>query len=621
MNKNKKAASIPQATPPAKNPEIFIKVFFILVILFLYGKTLTYNFALDDELFIINSPKVNAGIKGIGEAFTKGSLDHFAGSNFQMYRPVQVTVFCIEQQFFGLNPKGFHFVNLVLYCLLSLVVYSLLGKLLPKLNIWYRAMIVLLFVVHPIHAEVVANIKSQDELLSALFNLSALAFLFKYQADKTHFKYMVYAVLCYLLGLFSKESSFAFVVIFPISLFLLHKDSIVESLKKSVPFFVAGIFFLICRQAVVSGAANNNETTPMENVLYAAKGWQQVIGTKLEIGFYYLKMMVCPHPMSWDYSFNQIPVMSVTDSIPIISLVCFLLIGLLVVIHFKKRPEIAFGLLFFVILSVPTASVFFPNGATFGDRFLFLPSFGFIVALVFLVLWMLRNNSEDKAPANNYVLFGAALVCLAACFVTTARVPDWKNNYTLFKSGAAGSPNSSRTNMGLGSLYMDKAQASTDTKERMAYVDSAVAYLGKSIKIYPQNHTSSYKLGLIYTVLNKNEQAKKFYRQSIASNPSNVQALNNLGTIYNTSNQFDSAYYFYEKAYGLGNPNDMTLANISIAAFNKGLNDKAIFYAEESINKGMRNAKVYNVLYNAYLKAGNTEKAQQYKVLEEMSNK
>ncbi|WP_333600495.1 glycosyltransferase family 39 protein [Flavobacterium sp.] len=596
-----------------------IKLFFIGLILFLYGRTVTYDFVLDDGLFITNNPTVNKGIAGIGEAFTQGSLLHFKGGNFQTYRPILISFFSVEKQFFGLNSRGFHFMNIVLYSLLALVIYSLIKRLFPKLNPFYQVLIVTLFIIHPIHTEVVANVKSQDELLSALFNLSALVLLFKFEADNSKKQFLLVSVFCFLLALFSKESSLAFVVLFPISLFLLNKNSIKESLVRSAPYFLAGIFFLLCRHSALKGVFTDNETTVLENVLYGAKDWGMILGTKLEIAFYYLKMMLFPYPMSWDYSFNQIPLMTITEFIPLVSLAAYLIIGILIIFNLKKRPEIAFGLLFFIILIAPTANVFFFNGATFADRFLFLPSLGFIVAFIYLVLQITRMNSEEiPATSKKYIYIVSAIIVLVSFSLTRTRIPDWKNEYAVFKSGAAHSPNSSRTVIGLGTYYMNMAEASTDESQRNLYIDSATTYIKKSLAIFPDNYSASYKLGLIYSIINDKQKSKSYYRQSLRSKPSNVQTLNNIGAVYASEARFDSAYYYFDKAYKIDALNDMTLTNITIATFNNGQNDKAILYGEEAMAKGLGNSKVCNILSLAYAKAGNSEKANKYKLQAKM---
>jgi len=62
----------------------------------------------------------------------------------------------------------------------------------------------------------------------------------------------------------------------------------------------------------------------------------------------------------------------------------------------------------------------------------------------------------------------------------------------------------------------------------------------------------------------------------------------------------------------------MTLTNITIATFNNGQNDKAILYGEEAMAKGLGNSKVCNILSLAYAKAGNSEKANKYKLQAKM---
>ena len=358
MSKSKKKIEVASLQKPFNT--IYIKVFLIGLIIFLYGRTIGYEYTLDDSLFISNNPLVQKGFAGIGNSFTQGSTLHFKGGNFSIYRPIQISFFCIENQLFGFNASLFHFLNIVLYGFIALIFFSLLQRMFPKLSVFYSTLIAILFIVHPIHTEVVANVKSQDELLATLFNLSALLFLIKSLNDKNkEIKYVSISLVFYLLALFSKESSFAFVAIFPITLFLLFNFSIKECIKKTFPYFIAALFFLLCRYLAIRNNNSEIETTVLENVLYGAKSISVTIGTKFEIAFYYLKMMVVPYPMSWDYSFNQIPLMSLNELIPIISILSYCVIAYLILANIKKRPEISFGLLFFIILIVPTANIFF----------------------------------------------------------------------------------------------------------------------------------------------------------------------------------------------------------------------------------------------------------------------
>ena len=620
MSKSKKKIEVASLQKPFNT--IYIKVFFVGLIIFLYGRTIGYEYTLDDSLFISNNPLVQKGFAGIGDSFTQGSTLHFKGGNFSIYRPIQISFFCIENQLFGFNASLFHFLNIVLYGFIALIFFSLLQRMFPKLSVFYSTLITILFIVHPIHTEVVANVKSQDELLATLFNLSALLFLIKSLNDKNkEIKYVSISLLFYLLALFSKESSFAFVAIFPIALFLLFNFSIIECIKKTFPYFIAALFFLLCRYLAIRNNNSEIETTVLENVLYGAKSISVTIGTKFEIAFYYLKMMVVPYPMSWDYSFNQIPLMSLNELIPIISILSYCVIAYLILANIKKRPEISFGLIFFITLIAPTANIFFLNGATFADRFLFLPSVGFLIAFVFLIIKYFRLDlSSISSSSKKYVYIFSGLIIIIFCSMTINRTADWENDFAVFQSGVAHSPNSSRTTAGLGSIYMNKAEASTDATSRSLFIDSSIYYFKRSLTIFPDNYNASYKLGLIYSILNNKDESILYYKQSIGSNPLNVQALNNLGAVFASSSKFDSAYNYFERSYKIDSTNEMTLTNICIAAYNNNQNDKSIFFGEKAVSLNMGNKKIYNILSLAWGKQGDLDKSKKYNLRAEMSN-
>ncbi len=82
-----------------------------LVILILYGRSLSHGFVLDDDLYILQDPLVQQGLPGIPKAFTQGSLTHFAGSDFQVYRPVTMAVFTLQGSLFGNDAGTFHLVS------------------------------------------------------------------------------------------------------------------------------------------------------------------------------------------------------------------------------------------------------------------------------------------------------------------------------------------------------------------------------------------------------------------------------------------------------------------------------------------------------------------------------
>jgi len=611
MGKDKKKPS--KNTSATKTSTSIYYLIFSLLILLLYGQSISFEFTLDDDTFIANYPVVKKGVSGIGSVFSQGSMEHFRGSNFQIYRPAFLSFLCIEYGLFELQPGGYHLVNILLYILCSIVLFRLMKQLLPRVHTHFTAAMVILFIAHPVHTEVVASVKSQDELFSALFNLLALLFFHRSVAgDKIDHSLLVKATLSYVVALFCKESSFAFVAIFPLIILFTGFTTYRKVLTGYLPLVAAALLFLGVRQLVIGDYPQDFETTEIENILYGATTPMEISATKAEILGYFLRVMFYPHPLSWDYSFNQIPIADWTAITPWISVAAYLVLGLIVLFSYRRQPAVAFGLLFFLILITPTSSLFFLNGTTFAERFLFLPSAGFLTAAVMGICTVSgfdTGSSPGKQRKTFYSITG--LLVVVYCGMTFSRTADWKDNLAVFTSGARNSPNSSRTNAGLGSLYMTMAEQEQNFQIRNAYMDSAIIYLEKSIAIFPENSNARYRLGLIYAIRGDTATALMQYRQSIYHRP-NVLALNNLGSLYASMNQTDSAYTCFRQSLDLEPANEMTLTNLCIVSNLLNRTDEAISTGEKAISLNMGNKKIYMVMANAYEKKGNPERTSYY---------
>lgn len=594
-----------------------ILALFALVVMILYAPSLRYDFTLDDDLFVRNHPAVQKGLGGIPEAFNQGSTSHFKGSNFEIYRPWLLTAFCIQKAFFGFKPAGYHFVNVMLYIGLAIVLFNLLRRLFPDLHPQYPAFITLLFLVHPIHTEVVANVKSQDELWAALFNLGALSlFVHALREPSQEMRHLGLATLLYLGGLFSKESSVAFLVIFPLTYLLVKPDSLIRALKLLSPLAFAAGLFLVARHLALQGVEQENETTILENVLYGAGDTGTLWATKAAILWHFIKLMFIPYPLSWDYSFNQIPLQTWSDAVPWISVLSFASLSVLALMHVRKTPGISFGLLFFLVLISPTANILFFNGTTFADRFLFLPSGGFLLAACILFL-KTSGHKADLPPRSVSKTFLPVGITLLLVFggMSMNRAGDWKNNLAVFKSGAENAPNSSRTNLGLATEYMNIAERQTDFRMRNAYVDSAIIHFEKSLAIYPDNYAASYRLGLIYSMQNRNDRAIALYRQSLRAKADNLLALNNLGALYASANRLDSALWCFEESIKLDSLNNLTLTNLVIVNNLLGRSEDALRIGEKAIAAGQGSEKTYRILEGIYRSRGDLNRASQMQTL------
>ncbi len=181
--------AVPDVTLPlTKRPVTWWSPAVLAVLGFaLYINTFGHQYALDDIAAVTQNLFVRAGLKGIPDLL-RTEFWHFSNISLGYYRPLSLITFALEQQYFGDNPGYSHIINALLYGLTGLFMGVLLQKWLVsparpeqtelaaeadrqtrQTQVILATIIGALFIAHPIHTEIVANIKGRDELLSFLF--------------------------------------------------------------------------------------------------------------------------------------------------------------------------------------------------------------------------------------------------------------------------------------------------------------------------------------------------------------------------------------------------------------------------------------------------------------------
>ena len=191
-----------------RSPRFFY--FVIAAFCFLiYANTIPNNYGMDDHLVTNHNPVIEKGISGLYEIFTTNYISE--NGIYLDYRPLVKASYAIEYSFFGWNPHVSHFINVLLYALACCLILKLLLELFRKEYFSILFLGVLLYAAHPVHTEVVASLKSRDEILVLIFVLlSSLSFL-KY-TELNSPKYFAIGILFFLLSLLSKITGIPFIV-------------------------------------------------------------------------------------------------------------------------------------------------------------------------------------------------------------------------------------------------------------------------------------------------------------------------------------------------------------------------------------------------------------------------
>ena len=145
------------------SPVIFVLLALLAVLP--YGNALQNGFAFDDEPVIQRNPVVTDGVdltRILASPVPPGDL----------YRPLTVLTFAVNERLSPGRAASFHAVNLLLHAAVTLLVFAIAVRLFASARV--AAIAAALFAVHPIHTEAVTNIVGRAELLAALFGLLAL---------------------------------------------------------------------------------------------------------------------------------------------------------------------------------------------------------------------------------------------------------------------------------------------------------------------------------------------------------------------------------------------------------------------------------------------------------------
>lgn len=208
-----------------------------LLIIFLVSTAIYLNaipndYNLDDELVTQNHVLTSRGISALGEIFSQPYYKDAQGYSYD-YRPVVLASFAIEHSIFGKSPQVSHTINVLLYGVLCILLFSCLSLLLGREYLLLSMVASLLFAVHPTHTEVVASIKNRDELLALIGALGSLRFTIQW-ADKKKATALLLSFLLFVLGLMSKLSITSFAVLIPISLILFRSIAFSSTLALSL---------------------------------------------------------------------------------------------------------------------------------------------------------------------------------------------------------------------------------------------------------------------------------------------------------------------------------------------------------------------------------------------------
>jgi tetratricopeptide (TPR) repeat protein len=535
-----------------------IALFFITFIVF--GNGILNEYALDDEFYTNGGNKSTLkGFKGIPEIFKSRTFFNNDGSGYS-YRPVTVASFAIENQFFGEKPHVSHFINVLLYAFIMVLLFNLLRKWFVTQGDWFSFFISLLFLVHPLHTEIVDNIKCRDELLAMLFTLSSIHLLWKYRETGNKMLLFLYPLLFWAAEL-SKTTVLPYYVLIPLALWFFTNDGWKKIAIYMIPLVLAGI---LTKLAMMHGLPPQSRTyKDFENPLWGHVSLMKHTATSFYIVGRYLLLHFIPYPLVYYYGYSYVDIVSWSNPIAIVSLLIHAALGLLALRELKKKSVLGFGLLFYLVNVAIFSNLVKPAPGLMAERFMFSASLGFSIIVIWAIFHFLKKDSaafkwrsaDSQMPL--YIICGLVLIFTVR---SVWRNEDWVSKEKLYGNDMRFLNSSAKANMLWGAwLSRDAMQANFEAHqsdgrggeilnqakkdESNAYFDSARIYYHQATVIAPYYHTAWSNLGTTYFFRDDPRAALPYFWKAVKLDTAYYDGWFNIGMAYDKLGLKDSAIY------------------------------------------------------------------------------
>jgi tetratricopeptide (TPR) repeat protein len=553
----------------------------------------------DDPQYILENSHINSGFtwSGVAWAFTSGYASN--------WHPLTWLSHMLDCSLFGVHPAGHHLMTLLQHTGVSMLLCVMLFRLTGAF--WRSALVAALFAIHPLHVESVAWASERKDVLSALFFLLTLAAYSSYARgrapkvegravededrrakgegsgraaeasghstrDARHSTLFYFLALAlFALGLMSKPmlvtTPFVLLLLdlWPLQRFAvaptaantkLSPSPFVSLLAEKIPFLVLAIAASVVTFVVqrADGAVASLEHRPLSLRLgNALVSYVRYLGKT----FWPTDLaLIYPYPKAWS-------ILAVIASASLL-----LAVSVFVCLRLKKNPYLFAGWFWFVGMLVPTIGLVQVGRQAMADRYMYLPSIGLFILLVWgahdLLLW-LESSAATRTRLGRAFAASGSILLLGLCIPSTfCQAGYWRSGETIFRHALAVTKDNGPALDGLGAaliaagrpaealpLFEDAVRldpSSADAHFNLGTVlmqsgraSEAIPHLELVVSTFPQNVKARINLGCALFNLGKLAEAESQFETAAKVDPSNPQSHYALGTVLLAQSKLEAA--------------------------------------------------------------------------------
>lgn len=492
---------------------------------FAYIPAIGGHYIWDDDQYVTQNHTLQSA-QGLGRIWLEPEAT-------PQYYPLVFSSFWLEHHLWGLNPAGYHVVNVLLHiCVAGLLFYILQYLHVP--GAWLAALI---FALHPVHVETVAWISERKNVLSGLFYMGSAVFFLRFfragdapgsdHGDEQWRHYLAGMVL-FICALLSKTVTCTLPVALIVVLWWKKGRITRKEAFSMVP-------------PIIVGAAMGLLTAWIERSHVGAQGanWGiSITGRFLVAGralCFYLWKLLWPLNLMFNYPHWNVDDRVWWQYLYLISTAALFLLLWLKRDRLREGPP--GGLAFFAVTLFPALGFInvFPFRYSYvADHFQYLASIGPIAFIAAAAYRMVSGHSQRK---KRCFLAAAAVVLVVLAGKTWVQGYAYADSPTLWNDTLRKNPESALAHNNIGS------NLSREGKHQ-----EAIAHFTAALRIMPGSERAHYNLGVELASMGRTGEAMEHYREALRISPRDAQTLNNVGTLLMVEGRSDEAIEHWKRA-------------------------------------------------------------------------
>jgi tetratricopeptide (TPR) repeat protein len=467
------------------------------------------------------------------------------------YFPLAYTVLRIERSLWGLNPTGYHWVNIFLHLGNAFLVWCILARL----TVPGARLAGAIFALHPVQVESVAWISELKNLLMGFFFLLTLLGWIEYVDARNKRRQVLYisALALYLLALFAKSTACTLPAALLLILWLKKKPIGRRALVEIIPFVLLAFgvgLVAVWWEKYHQGTRMLVSLAPIDRLLVASRAvW------------FYLSKIFWPSDLTFIY-----PQWQIDATNPVAYLWLIAALAFAVMIYYGRQfygRSVEVAALFFVTTLGPLLGfiMLYTFRYTFvADHYQYLACIG-PIALASAGLAILGRSSRNF---HWLVTAGGGTVLICLSLLTWRQSATYRDMETLWRTTIARNSSCWMAYNNLGVVHMGNGE-----------IDTAISKYEQSLALHPDYPEARYNLGSALLQKGRTEEAIRQCEQALNLQPNDPDAHVVLGNAFMAKQDFDRAISQYERALTLRPEDPNAHYNLGIALEEKGETERA----------------------------------------------